>query len=497
MLRHWSSPAHKKDPTEAAPLLERPRPAPLAARASLLALALLWHGCGSDPRAAAPDNAPGPTAAAASCPSQSTPHGTPSAPHLVKDFSALGQADVCGTLFFVANDRVHGYEVWRSDGTEQGTALVKDINPDSRPPTAGAVLPVPRGLRRVGRRLFFAGDDGTHGLEPWVSDGTEAGTHLVKDINPGSSSSLYDGLDTADLDGVAFFAASDPVHGSQLWRSDGTEQGTTVITEFAGTVSPTGVRSLGGLVYFHGNDGVHGDELWRTDGTRSGTFLLRDINPDGGSGPSGLVLDAAAGLVHFTAHDGAGRDLWRTDGTAAGTTLVARLPPGLKALSTRALGQLFLWAEDPPTGREVWASDGTAAGTRLVEDILPGPDGSNPEQLTALENAVLFAASDGVHGKELWRTDGTAQGTLLVRDLRSGPASAFPNFLTRVGDRIYFQALDASGASLYMSDGTEQGTQAVPGTEGLYPSSLVLAGNRLFFGVTRGGLWAIDLAAAP
>jgi ELWxxDGT repeat protein len=37
--------------------------------------------------------------------------------------------DVNGTVFFAANDGLHGYELWRSDGTAAGTQMVLDINP--------------------------------------------------------------------------------------------------------------------------------------------------------------------------------------------------------------------------------------------------------------------------------------------------------------------------------------------------------------------------------
>jgi ELWxxDGT repeat protein len=87
-----------------------------------------------------------------------------------------GDANVCGTLFFVANDGAHADELWKSDGTRAGTVLVKDINPIGRSS--------PRELTDVGGTLFLVANDGVHGLELWKSDGTRAGTVLVKDIHP-------------------------------------------------------------------------------------------------------------------------------------------------------------------------------------------------------------------------------------------------------------------------------------------------------------------------
>lgn len=82
-----------------------------------------------------------------------------------------------GTLFFTADDGAHGYEPWKSDGTEPGTALLKDVTPGK----GGG--PGPGQLTATESTLFFTADDGVHGRELWKSDGTEPGTALVKDIN--------------------------------------------------------------------------------------------------------------------------------------------------------------------------------------------------------------------------------------------------------------------------------------------------------------------------
>src|SRR5215475_6536347 len=85
--------------------------------------------------------------------------------------------------YFVVDDGVHGEELWSSDGTDGGTFLVRDINPGS----LGSGV---RNLTVAGAQLFFSANDGTHGFELWRTDGTPQGTVLVKDIAPGADSSM-------------------------------------------------------------------------------------------------------------------------------------------------------------------------------------------------------------------------------------------------------------------------------------------------------------------
>ena len=122
-----------------------------------------------------------------------------------------------GEALFAAIDGVHGYELWSTDGTAEGTHLVADINPG---PIGVGVFEL---FATDNGQALFTVNDGTHGFEPWVSDGTADGTHLVADINPGSSSSFAGVGGFANIgDGRILFAASDGVRSPALGhRRDG------------------------------------------------------------------------------------------------------------------------------------------------------------------------------------------------------------------------------------------------------------------------------------
>ena len=178
-----------------------------------------------------------------------------------------------GKLYYTANDSESGRELWVSDGTEAGTNLVKDINPNSNSFTYGSDYSAPRYLTEFNSKLYFSAGDGEHGRELWVTDGTEAGTNLVKDINPSNDS-----------------------------------DGNTYPSE------PRDFTEAGDKLYFTADDGEHGRELWVTDGTAEGTNLVKDLYPGGGSyGANSSSPDDFVefdGKLYFTANTETGRQQW-------------------------------------------------------------------------------------------------------------------------------------------------------------------------------------------
>jgi ELWxxDGT repeat protein len=402
------------------------------------------------------------------------PGSVPSRPRRLTDNS--------GVLFMAARGpsaSVVNPQLWKSDGTQVGTVLVKD----------GIVFPFlgSEEIVAINGIVYFNAGPTTSDIELWRSDGTQAGTTRVKDIRVGSLGSFPARL-TA-LDNTLYFLANDGITGGELWKSDGTEAGTLIVKDIrpgpGSSTSTSNPRlSVDGVLYFLANDGVHGTELWKTDGTETGTIMVRDVFP--GPGTSNIRSMAnVAGTLFFDADDGvSGRELWKTDGTEAGTTLVKDIRPGAVSSVPRALTSvrdaLFFLAIDGVTGVELWTSDGTAEGTRLVKDLDPGIAPSQPEFDFAIIDGgfgkCLFAASDGFHGLELWRSDGTADGTVLIADIAPGPAPSSPKNLTLVGSRLFFSAVDnVIGRELY----------ELPGVAVQLPEAAVRALSDHFHGLGR------------
>ena len=415
-------------------------------------------------------------------------------------------------LYFRASDSVSNEELWVTDGTTEGTKLVKDIYPsDSESDYQNSSYAEEFAV--AGDQLFFSADNGENGRELWVSDGTTEGTKLVKDINPGITDSYFppfeprvDSSIPQELTAVGdliYFTADDGENGRELWVSDGTTEGTKLVKDInpgfddseyiyakigksRRLENPRPLSSylydlteFNGKLYFSAEDSINGRELWVSDGTESGTKLVKDIEPTineygdpNGSFANGFI-EFQDRLFFSSSNSEQGDELWVTDGTAEGTQLFKDINPGTPPDSFGSvrldssprnfavLGDLLLFiAEDGSVGRELWVSDGTSEGTKLVKDIEPNvntsydgesvfPESSYPYEFTEFDDRLYFTADTNETGRELWVTDGTTEGTQLVEDLYPGfnesyassfPNSSRPDFLTVVGNELFFAA---------------------------------------------------------
>jgi ELWxxDGT repeat protein len=412
-----------------------------------------------------------------------------------------------GRMYFAAGEPVYGNELWVTDGTPAGTHFLKDLapGPNSSNPSsfvifndtlyfsaAGALwksdgtdagtVQVKSGvgvfnLTVAGSHLFFAGLTPDSGNEPWVSDGTEGGTHMIADLWPGgitgSPKGSYPSGLTAFGDRILFFA-SDPQHGYEPWISDGTAAGTHIVRDIApvmgeGSTSQYAFAVAGATAYFAATAKPGTPyQLWRTDGTEGGTQLVRD----GGAGGDGVFgITAAGDKVYFGARstDGNTQTLWVTDGTSAGTRQVMSQNPVEVSFPLTNIGStLYFDGANSLNGFEPWKSDGTEGGTAMImnlaDDLAPS---SEPSNFTTAADLLYFEAWDGLTPAgynaalptSLWRSDGTSAGTVKLADAPHPPyiASGRTLFFTKEG-------------ALWITDGTPEGTKPAAAFAARFPS---------------------------
>ena len=384
---------------------------------------------------------------------------------LIKDIKAGGTSDngdpneftpfFNGTrtlTVFEADDGIVGDEPWVTDGTAAGTISLGDL----RPGTDGSF---PNDFEAFGQQVFFAADSGTTapagvGTELFVTDGTPGGTVLVKDIRPGTSSSSPDELTV--FNGRLFFEANDGTNGSELWVSDGTTAGTVLFLDInpgSSSSFPGQFTEYNGRLYFRANDGTTGTELWVSDGTVAGTTLVADLRA-GSLSSSPFHFTPCNGRLFFTANSGMGTELHVTDGTAAGTSMVADIYTGTISSSPGDLtcsgNVLYFDAFRRSTGRGIYKSDGTAAGTVLVKAITAGDGSGIDYPLAAGNGGLYFEAFNNIDGFELHYSDGTSAGTNIVCEGVPGSTSGLPLYLTYIGNKLVFRAFSqAAGSELH------------------------------------------------
>ncbi|HEY1044920.1 MAG TPA: ELWxxDGT repeat protein [Bacteroidia bacterium] len=419
---------------------------------------------------------------------------------LVKDINPSGNGspyifgDLNGKLLIYVNDGVNGDEPWVSDGTESGTSLLKNIRAGISSSEFSSYY------IKVGNEYFFvACDISSLNMGLYKTDGTSNGTVLVKNLGqypvPQGGGNITP-LPMCEFNGKLYFSTQD-WNGKELWVSDGTDAGTKILKDIngAGDSDPFGFTVYKNHLYFYATENSSGRELWRTDGTESGTQLFKDIYPGTiSSFPSTYAsFFVFKDKLYFGAqgtHD-EGVELYVSDGTAANTVLFKDINTTVQGNSYPTLVGLtdnyfVLRASTTAEGVEAFISDGTANGTKLLKDIASGTESSFPNSGVSLGNKIVFTTYTTEFGAELWVTDGSSANTMLLKDIDPGENSGYYGFLTKLDNRLFFTGITAQrGMELWETDGTPAGTllnkDLVPGTAGSSLSNLYAMGGKLYF----------------
>ncbi len=340
---------------------------------------------------------------------------------ILNDEISPGDADVevaGGSLFFVQHDSEseHSRELFRTDGTQVGTQLVSDINANANG-KGGTESSEPEDLTASGTLLFFTADGGDgDGRSLWVTDGTNAGTQeLLTDADGTGDLHIGPLYAITGFEGHVFFHAFGPdAFSGQPWVSDGTVAGTQALDNSI-EMSSRFARYDDNTVLFGADE-----TLWKTDGTPTGTDQLGSDDL-----PGSIDSDTArlGGSLYFRSGD---REIWHTDGTASGTELMmdmgidtATSTRGRPDLFTELDGKLFFTADpiEEDTSEEddirLWVSDGTEAGTTAIapsdateKDALT-PSFHDDFRLVVHDDALYFSAEFTDAGQQLWKLEST------------------------------------------------------------------------------------------
>ena len=387
----------------------------------------------------------------------------------IKNVVVAGSPEKGYKAFFAATDEAHGEELWVTDGTPEGTKLVKDIVAGSSSSNVGYLtrfndkvvfqaytddadmeLWISDGTEegtkmiaqcdmkfpgqdnttwmtpycRVGRKVFFKADnvDGTTGEELWVTDGTEAGTKFVKDINTeeiatGTANSAIDNM-VNFYNEKLFFKAFSIESSNEPWASDGTEAGTYQIYDSNPTFDETGFPRGGGAsdaamypyngrIYFRGYTLDGGCELAATN-CEQGDFKFFDINKNDPSVDNNGFADPGVefdGVYMFCAATGFdplkegnyGGELHYTDGETV--KMQSDLGPGVQSNWVKELtvvsGSLYWWnesSEDPEKKQKLYRIDSKDQFPVRVTNL--SADGDKIHSLRNLGGDLLFATDD-------------------------------------------------------------------------------------------------------
>lgn len=338
-----------------------------------------------------------------------------------------------------------------------------------------------------GRKLFFSGCQPATGCEPWVTDGTAAGTLPLADIRTGADDSNPDYLGHA-TGGIVLFSAEDGVTGRELWRTDGTPAGTEMVAELRpGSAGPNlssdTFEVLGALAVFRATDSVTSRlYVYDTASAVAPQVLLGDNGR-----PLGSLADSLGRLVVTNQPSGSyGREPHLTDGSTV--TLIEDLNPGpphgvspdFDRHASSGDRVFFVGSDDSGEVNELFSTDGLMVTDHGV--VAPGSGDADIDDLVPLSGGVTFTVDNGSPTRELWYAPAAGDATQLLVPESGNPS---PRDFVAGGGRLYFRGQTFGfGAELWRTDGTAAGTQVIdlfPGSSGSNAEPFAYYAGKLYF----------------
>lgn len=333
-----------------------------------------------------------------------------------------------GLVYFSASTRNEGYELWRfTTNASNSVEIVEDFIPST-----GWFYPT--NFRVLGPDLMvLTGTDPAGVVSLYSSDGEAGGFVRIGINSTAASPSPYM---QAVGGGLAWGSADDGVHGVELWVTDGTAAGTRMLADInpsADASSPGSFLWYEGRMYFSAIGAGIGRELYSSDGVS--VELVQDLlEGSSSSSPSSLSLapPSEGGFVFSaTVLPAIGNELYHYD-VGANVTLRAdanRYTYGAAAImggsnAFTAVGDRLFFAAGggSSAGEELFVAD--ESGKITMIDVYPGATGSEPDAIVDLNGVALFAANSG-SGIELHRSEGESLLLAARRPLAAASLTPF------------------------------------------------------------------------
>lgn len=437
------------------------------------------------------------------------------------NFVSLG-----GKSHFLLSDPAVGDNLWQTDGTSQGTILLKTLNYF----TTGSIL---KYLPICNGKLFYSCRNDVEKVDDiLISDGTIAGTSYLRANNPLKNLSITESI--LSTNNNIFFRAYHPTYGFELWNTKGVLNDATLIKDINQALpessNPSGAFLVNNKMIFTANDIEHGQELWITDGTTQETKLYFDCTPKF-SAFNGFDSDIAGlGTVfncfkvfknnlYFISNYG---ELWKADGMnppiklkqfsrsdPTGVCKMVELGGSLYFLYNYGLwkcdgqnvslvksiyftneqtitvfnNKLYFYDNSYSTGN-LWESDGTLTGTKSIQNL--GAWGTVSD--FAIIGSNLYLVLNG----ELYKINALTQSLTYIASMGYSKEIIIKNYETSlyerktifaVNNKILFWggSYENNNVGLWSSNGTSQGTRLISAMPWNIYDDIIVAGNYLYY----------------
>lgn len=351
---------------------------------------------------------------------------------------------------------------------------------------------LPSNLVADGSTLYFAANDGVHGKELWVLYANETAPKRITDIRPDSISSLANGFNNiAVLNGWVYFSAADTSGGWELWSFDGNgtvNKAADIDTGFYGG-NPQYLVGYNNKLYFSARTAANGTELWQYDPSTKQASITQDLREGPQSGfPTQLTV--FNGKIYFVALDTAyGSEIFSLDPSTNTVSLVADINTGSAPSNPTALtvidNKLYFFARSAAEGNELYEYDGTAAPKR-VTDMNPGT-GSGAYTFAGIvkyNGGIYFNGYDVSNSNYQLAKYDPSSGTASIALVVNANNTASIRDMVAYGGNLFYSVNDGTtGLELWKYDGSTQTMVAdlYPGLQGSNPDNLTVAGTNMYF----------------